>query len=267
MTDSLPSIACSRRPVVLVASALLAAASLLVAAAPTAVVGAQTSSQLVLREVDTVEPPASNVRFIWTGSSGEATDATLTENGSAVDTDAARPLPGSTPMSIALVFDTSDAMDTSGALLEAKEAAKDWVRGRDGAQQGAQAFAVYAASDAGVQIQSYTTDTQRLVDAIDSIAPPATEEARSEAAVWSALAQAAQSLDDRPGSQPNIVVMTATNDTVTGCDDAGGRPRLGPLLRCCRLRRRAHRCRSRRRVPRRVGRLERRARLQHRPGW
>ena len=30
------------------------------------------------------------------------------------------------------------------------------------------------------------------------------------------LAQAAQSFDDRPGSQPNIVVMTATNDTVTG---------------------------------------------------
>ncbi len=92
-------------------------------------VDAQVSSGLVLREVDTVEPSASRVQFVWTGSSGEATDATLTENGSTVDTDAARALPGSTPMSIALVFDTSDAMDSSGALVEAKEAAKDWVRG------------------------------------------------------------------------------------------------------------------------------------------
>ncbi len=267
MTDSFTSIARPRRQVLLVAAALLAAAGLLLAVAPTAVVGAQTSSQLVLRDVDTVEPAASDLRFIWTGSSGEATDATLTENGSTVDTDAARPLPGSTPMSIALVFDTSDAMDTSGALLEAKEAAKDWVRGRDGAQQGAQAFAVYAASDVGVQIQSYTTDTQRLVDAIDSIAPPATEEARSEAAVWSALAQAAQSFDDRPGSQPNIVVMTATNDSVTGSTTPVGRPGLGPFLGCSCLRRRAHRFGSRRRVPRRAGRIEWRARLQHRPGW
>ena len=216
MTDSHSSSARSRRPAALLSATVLAAVSLLLVLTPTAVVDAQASSQLVLREVDTVEPSASNLQFIWTGSPGEATDATLTENGSTVDTDAARPLPGSTPMSIALVFDTSDAMDTSGALLEAKDAAKDWVRGREGAQQGAQAFAVYAASDTGVQIQSYTTDTERLVEAIDSVAPPATEEARSEAAVWSAVAQAAQSFEDRPGSQPNIVVMTATNDTVTG---------------------------------------------------
>ncbi len=206
----------SRRPTVLLFAAALVAASLLLVAVPTAMVDAQVSSGLVLREVDTVEPSASRVQFVWTGSSGEATDATLTENGSTVDTDAARALPGSTPMSIALVFDTSDAMDSSGALVEAKEAAKDWVRGRDGAQQAAQAFAVYAASDVGVLIQNYTTNTERLVAAIDSIAPPATEEARSEAAVWSAVAQAAQSFDDRPGSQPNIVVMTATTDTVTG---------------------------------------------------
>ena len=151
MTDSNPSFARLRRPPARLAAAVLAGLSLLLVVAPTA--GAQASSQLVLREVDTVEPSASNLQFIWTGPSGEATDATLTENGSTVDTDAARPLPDSTPMSIALVFDTSDAMDTSGALLEAKEAAKDWVRGREGAQQGAQAFAVYAASDTGVQIQ------------------------------------------------------------------------------------------------------------------
>jgi tight adherence protein B len=206
----------ARRLVVPLATVVAVLVAVSAIALPSGRVGAQSSSTLVLRAVDTVEPASSSLQFLWTVSPADAADATLTENGSAIETDAARPLPTSTPMSIALVFDTSEAMDSSGALIEAKEAAKEWIEGREGAQVGAQAFAVYVAADTGVQLQGYTTDTERLVETIDRIAPPATEEARGEAAVWSAIAQAAQSLEDRPGSQPSIVVMTGTNDSVTG---------------------------------------------------
>jgi tight adherence protein B len=180
----------------------------------------QSAASLVLRRVDTRNPAESVAQFIYTGNASDVAGAQLSENGNVVDTDAPRALPGSTPESVALVFDTADAMDGSSALVEAKEAAKQWVRGRTAEQQATQAFAVFVASDKGVQIQDFTTDTTRIVNAIDRIGPASTEEARQQSALWSAVRQAADGLAERSG-QPNLVIMSGTNDNVTGADRAG----------------------------------------------
>ena len=200
---------------------LLLAVVVATLASSASVVSAQDSSALVLRRVDTVQPAQSFLQFVYTGSSSDATGAQLSENGSGVAPTETRPLPAATPMAVALIFDTAAAMDTSGALVEAKDAAKQWVRSRSGSQLDSQVFAVYAASDTAVQIQGYTSDTSRIVEAIDRVAPPATEAAREKSALWSAIRQAANGLDER-NAQPNIVVMTGTNDSVSGASERSG---------------------------------------------
>ena len=52
-------------------------------------------------------------------------------------------------------------MDTSGALISAKDAAKDWVRSRSNGRETSEIFAVYAASMSSDQLQTFTADTAR----------------------------------------------------------------------------------------------------------
>jgi tight adherence protein B len=214
-----PTAAARRRalvgPVLLGALALVVLAVAVLRAGPAA---SQESASLVLRKVDAVDPSNATVQFIFTGEDGDVPSAQLVENGITPDASAPRPLPADTPMSTALVFDTAAAMDDSGALLEAKDAAKAWVRSRTGDDAAFQAFAVFVASDAGMQLQDFTTDTERLVSAIDRVAPPSTAEGREQSALWSAVRQAADGLAERSGTQPNLVIMTGTNDNVSGRD-------------------------------------------------
>jgi tight adherence protein B len=186
-------------------------------------VGAQEdgdeAASLVLRRVDTTEPADSSVRFLYTGQGSDVADATLVANGDTVSSVPPQPLPADTPIATALVFDTATAMDESGALLAAKDAAKEWVSSRSGDAASNQFFAVYAASDAGLRIQSLTNETERLVDAIDRVAPPSATEDRSSSALWSAVGQAAAELRERDRAQPNLVIMTGTSDNVASSAD------------------------------------------------
>jgi tight adherence protein B len=214
-----PTVLARRRalagPVLLGALALVMVAVVVLRAGPAA---SQESASLVLRKVDAVDPADATAQFIYTGDDGDVSGAQLLENGITPNASSPRPLPADTPMSTALVFDTAAAMDDSGALLEAKDAAKAWVRSRTGDDAAFQAFAVFVASDAGVQLQDFTTDTERLVNAIDRVAPPSTAEGREQSALWSAVRQAADGLAERTDSQPNLVIMTGTNDNVSGKD-------------------------------------------------
>jgi tight adherence protein B len=214
-----PTVLARRRalagPLLLGALALVMVAVAVLRAGPAA---SQESASLVLRKVDAVDPANATAQFIYTGDDGDVSGAQLLENGITPNASAPRPLPADTRMSTALVFDTAAAMDDSGALLEAKDAAKAWVRSRTGDDAAFQAFAVFVASDAGVQLQDFTTDTERLVSAIDRVAPPSTAEGREQSALWSAVRQAADGLAERTNSQPNLVIMTGTNDNVSGKD-------------------------------------------------
>ncbi|MCD9622570.1 type II secretion system F family protein [Rhabdothermincola salaria] len=204
----------SARPVAVAAVfvVLLLALAAVVVGGP---VGAQDTGSLVLRQVDTSEPADSRLQFVYTGPASEVEDARLVGNGDQISSAPPRALPGSTPIATALVFDTSTAMDESGALVAAKDAAKEWVEDRSGAAAANQVFAVYAASDTGIQIQGFTSDTERLVAAIDRVAPAAATEDQGLSAMWSAVGQAASALDARNAEQPNLVVMTGTTDNAT----------------------------------------------------
>ena len=198
----------------------LAAAVAVVLVALTAVVvgapvGAQDAGSLVLRQVDTSDPADASLQFVYTGPDSEVDDARLTGDGAEIAAAPPRALPASTRIATALVFDTSTAMDESGALVAAKDAAKEWVEGRSGEALVNQVFAVYAASDTGIQIQGFTADTDQLVQAIDQVAPAATVEDQGLSALWSAVGQAASALGARDGAQPNLVIMTGTNDNAT----------------------------------------------------
>lgn len=206
------------------AGALLAL--VVVSALSVAAAGAQSGSLLMVREADTVDPAQSRLQFLYTGDRSDVEAATLRENGQRVDTSVA-PLPDSTPIDVALLFDTSDPMDTSGALVAAKDAAKQWVRNRTGAQKQSMRFAIYTMSDTATNLQGFTADEARLLSAIDRVGPARTEAASKKTALWQALRLAGDDLAEKK-AQANVVVMTAQGDNVGPAgEDAAARGAIG----------------------------------------
>ncbi len=187
-------------------------------------VGAQEGDQpsLYIRGVDASDSEATKVDFVYSGSAADAERALFTEDGVEVEASSLTPLPGTEPVNVALVFDTSEAAETSGTLVNAKAAAKDLIAGRTAEQEVSMRFAVFLASASGELIQSYTNSESRLIAAIDRVGPPSDEDARDKTALWSAIRQAGDTLDDQRG-QANIVVMTAQNDNASGGDAGAAR--------------------------------------------
>lgn len=202
--------------------AVLAALLVLVALVVPSVAGADATPEVLatIRQVDTTEPGASSLDFVYGGSLDDVAGATLTENGTTVPAGAPEPLPDDTTVGVALVFDTSTAMDTDGALVAAKEAARRWVRGRSPVAQENTEFAVITASETAVLLQDFTADEDRLLLAIDRVGPPETEAAAAETALWGAVQLAGEVLADSGLDQRNLVVMTAQGDTVGGSSSA-----------------------------------------------
>jgi tight adherence protein B len=172
-----------------------------------------------VRSVDSTDPAQTSATLLYNGPSGDVESASLVQNGEAVPVEALNPLGASTPQSIALVFEISDAMDDSGALVAAKAGAKQWVEGLPGGA--AQRFAVVTAADKADLLQGFTSDRQRVLNAIDRVAPAPTEKGRKQTALWSAVRLAGTELAEQPGL-PSMVLMTAQGDT-TASDAAAGR--------------------------------------------
>ncbi len=94
----------------------------------TARAGSSNEPDVFVRAVDATKPASTAVGFVSTAAAMSRA-ATLTQNGKQVQASAPLPLPDSTPMAIAFVFDVSEPMDSSGALAAAKDEAKQWLRG------------------------------------------------------------------------------------------------------------------------------------------
>jgi len=204
------------------AAALVVAAVLLAATAVagwSATAGAADGDPLQLRSVDTTDPADAVLRFLYDGDAS-VDGAVLTDNGASVPSGTPSPTAATEPTVVALVFDTSDAMDSSGALVAAKEAAKDWIESRPASVQARQLVSVFTASAQATRIQSPTSDTERILAAIDRVAPPADPADLEETALWSAIDQAGATLYEEDDRQANIVVMTANGDTVGGSRSA-----------------------------------------------
>ena len=216
MRRSRPTHSSGRLAAVVSALALVAAIAMAVAVPASAA----ESSPLQIRRVDTTDTAASSLQFLFNGSGADATGATLTEGGSGVDAARAVPLPDSERLAVALVFDTSSAMDTSGALVSAKDAAKKWISGRSTAEQANQLVAVYTAGELGQRVQDFTADTARIVAAIDRVAPSPEATTNEDSALWSAVQQAGDNLATQKRYQSNLVIMTGSSDTVGGSQSA-----------------------------------------------
>jgi tight adherence protein B len=197
-----------------VAAALAVTAA--VALAVPALVGAAAEPDplAIIRTVDATEPGATEIVLTYTGSPDDLAGLSLTENGTEVATDDPAPLGTEVRRATALVFDTSEALDATGGLVAAKDAARRWVQARDATEQQTQAFAVVAASGTAVLVQDVTTSEQRLLAAIDRVAPPSDESAAGSTALWPAVRLAAELLGEDGGTQSDVVVMTGQDGNV-----------------------------------------------------
>lgn len=169
-------------------------------------------AQLLLRQVDSTDPSKAKADFIWTGGDNDAGSAKLTVNGAEVPTERAAKLPAAQARTgVSLVFDTGPNMDQSGALVSAKEAAKQWIdRTSD------TAFAIYAAGDKATVVQTFTTDKERAKSAIDRLGPS------KASSLWTAVRQAGTSFRNTD-FQPNVVVIAGDPDTVAPNDQTAAR--------------------------------------------
>jgi tight adherence protein B len=175
------------------------------------------SSTLFVREVDSTDPAQTEVTFVYSGDPSAASDVKVSQGGRTVDAGAPAPLSPNAPMAIAFVFDVSNPMDSSGALAAAKDEVKQWLRTQTNG--GAHQYAVYSAGPAGEQIQNFTSDTQRVIAAIDRVAPANSEEQKTKTALWSAIRQAGNGLDEEAG-QANLFVFAGQGDNASPGDEA-----------------------------------------------
>jgi tight adherence protein B len=188
--------------------ALLAIVAGLVLASAAA--AGETKPVLAVRSVDSTDPGRTTATVLYTGDPGDVDAARLVQNGSTVDVQAVNPFDASTPQSIALIFEISDAMDDSGALVAAKDGARRWMENLPGGAP--QRVAVITAADKAELLQGFTTDRGRVLNAIDRVAPAPTEQGRQVTALWSAVRLAATELADERGA-PSIVAMTSQGAT------------------------------------------------------
>jgi tight adherence protein B len=212
----------ARRPRPLAVAAAFASVLLLLGLSVgwTATAGAAGGDALQIREVDTVDPAAATVQFLYTGDPDDVDDALLSDNGNQVDTAAPQVFGDTERIAVNLVFDTSSAMDDSGALVSAKEAAIAWIDGRTDAQKANQLIGVYAAAGEPIQVLSPTSDTARILSAIEQVAPPSDVEQNDQSALWDTMTLAAGALAEHDGHQANLIVMTASGNTVSGSRSA-----------------------------------------------
>jgi tight adherence protein B len=186
-----------------------------------AAAGQADQGVLVVRQVDSSDPELVDLQYLYSGPADIAS-ATLTENGDPVEIDEQRPLSDVVGINVALLIDTSDAMDTSGALVAAKDAAKAWVRERSAEQKASMRIGVYAMGDSTSRLLGPSTNEERILNAIDQAAPPPTEAGRARTALWSTVRLAADDLAEFNG-QANLAIFTAQDDNVSSADQSSAR--------------------------------------------
>jgi tight adherence protein B len=196
---------------------LVVALCAVVGLGPAAFADSSTSSSTALvqvRAVDALKAASTSVQYFDTGS-GAGAPPTIVEDGKNVSAGTPKALPAGTSRCIAVVFDTSTAAETSSSLVSAKAALKSWIHSRTGDQAIDEQFAIYAASDTGVQLESCTADASKLSDAIDNVAPPSNSAARNKSAIWSAIALAASGLSAAALPESDLVVVAAQGDNAS----------------------------------------------------
>jgi hypothetical protein len=132
----------------------------------------------------------------WTGDASDLESATIVENGDEHSPDDVAVLPGGL-MATVLAVDTSEAMDADGALVQSREAVAEYIRQ---APEGEQIALVSFGGTARV-VQRLTTDRERLLTAVDTLAPS------GGSAIWNGIDASAKVLGAADGRLGNILVI------------------------------------------------------------
>ena len=190
-------------------------AVLALAVAPAALAASSNPSSFVqIRTVDALTASSPNILYFDHGS-GKGAPPKIVANGTEVKagTPTLQPprRPGASPWSSTRRLRPSRPerwWPPSRPLIS-------WIQGRTGDALIDEQFAIYAANDTGVLVQDFTNDTAKLVAAINQVAPPSAEAARSKSALWSAVRQAGAALSDNSNLQPELLIMSAQADNAS----------------------------------------------------
>ena len=155
---------------------------------------------LAVRTVDSRDGGNTVLDVTWTGDAAALDRMTITENGE----DARRlgEVAGyGDPRGVVIVVDSSAAMEAT--LAPVKDAVAAFAEGLpDGTE-----MALVSYADTAELVRDFTTDPQAIADGVDDLAP------KGGAVMWDGIYTAAQTLEDRPELQPNMVVISGSPDT------------------------------------------------------
>jgi len=154
-----------------------------------------------VRTVDSVDANETTLGITWTGDESALSGLEVTENGEAVQLGDATP--NSTPRGVVLVVDSSAAMET--AMASVKDAAAAFAEDLPADTP----VALVSYGDTATLVRDFTTDPAAIAQGLDDLAP------KGAAAMWDGLYIAAQSLEDSPEMQPNIVLISASPDSAS----------------------------------------------------
>lgn len=173
--------------------------ALLAGLAPSA---AQDGSALTIRSVDATDPENVEVVFAYQGDRNDLTDLVVREAGDLVEASTAVPLADEQALGIVLAIDASDSMQ-EGALIErVLEAVREFISSKAPNDQ----IAIVSFNNEVRVVQDFTTDTERLLAAVEELPlGPFT-------AAYDAIVRSASLFEERD-VQPNIIVFTDGEDT------------------------------------------------------
>ncbi len=159
-----------------------------------------------IRSVDSAGANDTTLGVTWTGDASALSGLEVTENGEAVDL--GDPVANDAPRGVALVVDSSAAMET--AMASTKDAATAFVE--DLPADTPVALVSYA--DTALVVRDFTTDRDAIAEGLDGLAP------KGAAAMWDGIYAATQSFVESPDLQPNIVVISASPDSASTVSSA-----------------------------------------------
>ncbi len=159
-----------------------------------------------IRSVDSADATDTTLGVTWTGDASALSGLEVTENGEAVRL--GDPVPNDAPRGVALVVDSSAAMET--AMASTKDAATAFVEDLPADTP----VALVSYGDTALVVRDFTTDRDAIAEGLDGLAP------KGAAAMWDGIYAATQSFVDSPDLQPNIVVISASPDSASTVSSA-----------------------------------------------
>ena len=171
--------------------------------------------RLQIRSIDSRDASSIAIVVDYSGDPSDLESASIAANGESYGPDAVAPLPPSL-MPTVIAVDTSQWMDEGGALVQTREAIAEFIQNRpEGQRVGIVSFGGRARV-----VQRLTTDTDRLVAAVEGLAPS------GGTALWNGISSAAGLLEDAEGAQGNIVVIAGGPNDASSISASRARGRV-----------------------------------------